>query len=88
MPPGSRGVFLVRGYSAVGCKMACKACASVNVQKLAGELSASFPDLEAAKVPPIYVCQDLTVCLDCGFAELVIPADTLEQLNKRNAASA
>jgi len=28
------------------------------------------------------------VCLDCGFAELVIPAPELEQFKKRRAAPA
>jgi len=68
--------------------MACKACASANLQKLTGELSASSPDLKRVNLPPIYVCQDLVVCLDCGFAELVIPAPELEQFKKENAASA
>ena len=67
--------------------VACKACASVNLQKLTGELSASFPDVKRANLPPIYVCQDLVVCLDCGFAELVIPASELEKFKKGTAAS-
>ena len=52
--------------------MACKACNSENLQRLDGELTASLPTLKALKVPPIYVCQSVVVCLDCGFAELVI----------------
>ena len=68
--------------------MACKACASANLQKLSGELSASSPDVKGANLPPIYVCQDVVVCLDCGFAELVIPALELEQFKRRNAARA
>lgn len=80
--------FLVRVYSAMGWKMACKACASVNIQKLAGELSASSSDLRDAKIAPIYVCQDVTVCMDCGFAELVIPASELERFKKGTSASA
>ena len=68
--------------------MACKACASANLQKLTGELSASSPDVRGANLPPMYVCQEVVVCLDCGFAELVIPAPELEQLKKGNAASA
>ena len=67
--------------------MACKACASTNTQELTGELSASFPDVKKANVPPIYVCREVLVCLDCGFAELVIPATELERLKKGSAAS-
>jgi hypothetical protein len=67
--------------------MACKVCASQNIQKLKGELSASFPDVKRANLPPVYVCQELMVCLNCGFAELVIPAPDLERLKKGSAAS-
>jgi hypothetical protein len=67
--------------------VACKKCASLNLQTLTGELAASFPDVESANLPPIYVCKDVVVCLDCGFAELVIPAPELERLKKGKAAS-
>lgn len=68
--------------------MACKMCASLNLQKLTGELSASFPDVMRANLPPLYVCKEVVVCLDCGFTELVIPAPELERLKKGKAASA
>jgi hypothetical protein len=67
--------------------VACKACTSTNTQELTGELSASFPDAKRANLPPIYVCNEVVVCLDCGFAELVIPAPELERLKKGTAAS-
>jgi hypothetical protein len=66
--------------------MACKVCGSENLQELEGELSASFPDIKRSKIPPVYVCQRVVVCLDCGFAELVIPASELELLKKGLAA--
>jgi hypothetical protein len=62
--------------------MGCKKCASENLQTLTGELSASSRYLNEVNNPPIYVCQELTVCLECGFAELVIPGPQLEQLRK------
>lgn len=67
--------------------MACKICASANLQRLTGELSASFPDLQRAVLAPVYVCQEVMVCLDCGFAELFIPIPELEQLKQVKAAS-
>lgn len=67
-------------------KMLCKACKSENLKRLEGELSASFPGLNALSVPPVYVCQRVLVCFDCGFAEMVIPAGELELL-KRAVAS-
>jgi hypothetical protein len=68
--------------------VACKGCGSANLQRLKGELSASFPDLRRANLPPIYICQEVTVCLDCGHAELVIPAPELERLKQGSAAAA
>jgi hypothetical protein len=67
--------------------MACKICASANLQRLTGELSASFPDLKRAVLPPIYVCQEVVVCLDCGYAELFIPVPELDRLKQVKAAS-
>jgi hypothetical protein len=66
--------------------MACKVCKSENLQKLEGELTASLPNLKELEVPPIYVCQSVLVCLDCGFAELVIPTSDLMSLKKAKAA--
>ena len=60
--------------------MACKNCGSENFQVLTGELSASPHYAKGASLPPIYVCQDVVVCLECGFAELVIPTAELQQL--------
>jgi hypothetical protein len=67
--------------------MACKACNSENLQRLDGELTASLPSLKNLKVPPIYVCQSVLVCLDCGFTELVIPKTELLSLKNAKAAS-
>lgn len=72
----------------VGQKMACKVCKSENTQKFEGELTASLPDLKGLTVPPTYICQSVLVCLDCGFAELVIPTNELQALKKAKAASA
>ena len=67
--------------------MACKACNSENLQKLDGELTASLPTLKGLQVPPLYVSQSFLVCLDCGFAELVIPTSQLLSFKNAKAAS-
>ncbi len=67
--------------------MACKVCRSENTQKFEGELTASLPDLKGLKVSPTYICQSLLVCLDCGFAELIIPTSELQALKKAKVAS-
>ena len=71
----------------VWVKMACKVCKSENTQKFEGEVTASLPDLKSLQVPSIYVCQSVLVCLDCGFAEFVIPASELQAFNNAKVAS-
>ncbi len=66
--------------------MACRACKSENLQRVDGELTVSLPSLKALEVPPLYVCQVVLVCMDCGFTELVIPAAELVSLKRVKAA--
>lgn len=67
--------------------MACKACGAESIQELVGELTASFPDISRSTLPPIYVCQRVVVCLECGFTEMVLPEGELELLKRGRAAS-
>ena len=67
--------------------MACKVCNSENVQKLDGDLTVSLHSPKDLKVSPVYVCQSVLVCLDCGFAELFIPTTELLPLIKAKAAA-
>jgi hypothetical protein len=62
--------------------MPCKKCGSNSMEKLKGELTVSYPTIEAIKAPPVYICQDLFVCLDCGLLEVRIPTKELESLKK------
>ena len=66
--------------------MPCKACKSDNLQKLDAEFTVSRPDLNGLKVAPVYVCRNILICLDCGFAELIIPADELRLLKRDKSA--
>jgi hypothetical protein len=66
--------------------MLCKACKSENLQKLDGELTVCFPGLARANVSPVYVCQDVLICLDCGFAELYIPPQQMNLLKMKGTA--
>lgn len=62
--------------------MACRECGSENLQKLAAELTTSFPNIKDLTFPPVYICQELLVCLACGFAELRVPSNELQVLKK------
>ena len=66
--------------------MQCRSCKSENLQKFDGELTASLPDLKSVKVPPIYACLGVVICLDCGVAELTVPTKELDSFKKAKAA--
>jgi hypothetical protein len=61
-------------------EMSCKLCASMAEQDFAGELSVVFPGLQGLNLSPVYICQHILVCLECGFTELVIPGPELDRL--------
>jgi hypothetical protein len=66
--------------------MPCRACKSENMQKFEGELTASLPDAKRVNSPPVYICQSVLICLDCGFAELIVPTTELHSLKRGKAA--
>jgi len=64
--------------------VACQRCGSICQQEFSGELSASFPGISDLGLRPLYVCQHVLICLDCGFAELRIPGQELDRLRQRS----
>jgi hypothetical protein len=66
--------------------MPCRMCGCANLQQFAGELTASRPNIQGIKTPPVYICHELLVCLDCGFAELRVPARELKLLKNSKPA--
>ena len=81
-----RGTVHTYENSWAGGDVACRVCNSENVRKVDGELTASMPDLKGLNVPPLYVCQSILICLDCGFAELVIPAAKLQSFKSTSGS--
>jgi hypothetical protein len=65
----------------------CRSCGSETQQELVGELTASLPNIKGLTFRPLYASQHVWVCLDCGFAELVIPPAELQRLKKAVAPS-
>jgi predicted nucleic-acid-binding Zn-ribbon protein len=59
--------------------MTCKNCASTEQQYFPSELSI-FPERERLNSSSIYICQDVFICLDCGYAELVVAPTELKKL--------
>jgi hypothetical protein len=62
--------------------MSCKKCASNKERSFKSEVTLAFRELENVDQDPLYVSQDISVCLDCGHIELTLPAAKLEQLKQ------
>jgi hypothetical protein len=65
-----------------GGEMACRVCGADNLRKFDADLTANSTNIQGIKAPPVYFCQQLLVCLDCGFAELRVPPTELMLLKK------
>jgi hypothetical protein len=63
--------------------MSCKGCKSGNQRSFRSEMMIAFREPENVNQPPLYICQDIFVCLDCGLIELALPAEKLEQLKQK-----
>jgi hypothetical protein len=65
-----------------GSLMSCKKCASNNERSFKSELTIAFREFENVNQAPVYVCQDISVCLDCGHIEFALPPAKLELLKQ------
>jgi hypothetical protein len=65
--------------------MACNRCGSENQEEFSGEFAASFSGIENINQRPVYVCQRIFICLDCGQTELMVPAAELKRLRESAA---
>jgi hypothetical protein len=72
--------------------MSCNKCASENQQSFKSEFVLNFHEVENLDRGPVYLCQDVMVCLDCGHAELTVPRKELDELaqpgNERSRSAA
>jgi hypothetical protein len=62
--------------------MSCVKCRSGNQRGFKSELTVAFRDLANVNQSPVYVSQDISICLDCGHVELTVPRTQLEQLKQ------
>jgi hypothetical protein len=81
-------MFWERNLTHEGVPIPCKSCGSGNQGKFTAEMALHFPGLKNIDRPVVWVFPELTVCLDCGTAEFVVPEAELRQLAKGDAATA
>jgi hypothetical protein len=67
--------------------MGCRSCESENRKKFVGEIGIRSPGLKNIDQPIVFIFPELSVCLDCGTAEFVVPEAELSQLATGEATS-
>jgi hypothetical protein len=68
--------------------MRCKSCGSVNHREFIAEMGIHSPGIKSIDKSIVWVFPQLTVCLNCGMAEFVVPEADLRLIAKGDAAAA
>jgi hypothetical protein len=66
--------------------MPCKSCGSDTQTRFTAEIAIHFPGLKGLEKPIVWVFPELSVCLNCGNGEFVVPESQLGVLVKEQAA--
>ncbi|HTS09564.1 MAG TPA: hypothetical protein VMP68_28625 [Candidatus Eisenbacteria bacterium] len=51
----------------------CRSCSSEERQSFGGEVALHFHGLDGLNKPIVWVFPEILVCLNCGFAEFIVP---------------
>lgn len=70
--------------------MACKSCGAPNQNALSAEMEIHVPGLENLDRPAVWLFPRILVCMDCGFAEFLVPEDKFQclELDQNRAVAA
>jgi len=64
--------------------MACRVCTSENQSSFATEIAIHLPGLST---PHVFLFPKIVVCMNCGFAEFLIPETELQRLTKKDSTA-
>jgi hypothetical protein len=62
--------------------MSCRSCESNSQQEFGSEIIIHYSGLKNLDKPTVWTFPKLLICLDCGFAECVVPPDGLNLLRQ------
>ena len=62
--------------------MPCQKCGASSQRSFKSEMSIAFREHENVNRAPVYICQDILVCLDYGYIELSLRPAKLEQFKQ------
>lgn len=65
--------------------MICKRCSSDHQSEFTSEMNLHFPGYEGLTKPTVWLFPKVFICLDCGFAEFIVPETDLPQLKNGDA---
>jgi hypothetical protein len=68
--------------------MSCRSCQLSHQEEFGSEIMIHFSGIRNLDRPAVIVFPKVLICLDCGFAECIIPATELRLLGQGGAASA
>ena len=63
--------------------MACKHRSSDHQSTFGTEMNIHFPGIEGLDKPTVWVFPKVVVCLDCAFAEFVVPKNGVARLGRK-----
>jgi hypothetical protein len=58
----------------------CTSCQSENQKTFTSEIAIHFPGIAGLTKPIVWVFPTISVCLDCGIAQFIVPEKELEVL--------
>jgi len=64
-----------------------RSCASNSQQEFGSEIIIHHSGFKNLDKPTVWTFPKLLICLDCGFAECVVPGDSLHLLRQDGGAS-
>lgn len=68
--------------------MYCKSCQSDNQNLFPSEICIHFPGWKNLTTPTVMVFAQISICLDCGFTEFLVPETELRRLAEASEESA
>lgn len=83
--PGSKSPEISAGRSVGTAPKLCKSCGSNKHGQFRSEVAIHFAGLKGVDIPVAWVFPEVSVCLNCGVAEFVVPDNQLFLLTLGNA---
>jgi hypothetical protein len=65
--------------------MSCAQCTSDRGRIFNSKMAVHFSGLSGIDKPPVFAATEILICLECGFAEFVLPEAQIRELRENNS---